>query len=77
MSRYIEVRDCRDCPNSYPGAPTFKEFLQEGTRNALDCKLKHRRCHPPSGIPEWCPLPVLPVMVDLCDDLLRREEEQL
>ncbi len=52
MSRYIEIRECGDCPHSDKGEISYC--------NAWD-DMFAKSC-PPTGIPEWCPLPVLPVM---------------
>lgn len=63
MSRYIEVSECRTCEKALRIDPGVSV-----------CELTDLLC-PSTGIARWCPLPVLPPVADVSEELLRREEE--
>ena len=50
MSRYIKIDGCETCE--------YSDYLEDGSDTFM-CKRTAKRC-PPYGIPNWCPLPVLP-----------------
>jgi len=54
MSRYIEINECHQCQH---------RMLMLRNLTSVCLAMMHTPV-PPSGVPDWCPLPVLPTKGD-------------